>query len=92
MFKKNVVIECDVDDIEKLVEQHYPQFGRYEMYAYEEHDNSVMVKNVSACDVDGYDKEKFDAGKGMYMAQTLLDKLCFDGFLEPGKYMIDGTW
>ena len=92
MFKKEVVIECDASDIENLVMKHYPQFKDYELYAYEEHDNAVMVKHVSASDVDGYDKTKFDAGKAQYMAQTLLEKLCFDGFLEPGQYLIDGTW
>lgn len=92
MFKKEVVIECTASDIEQLVMRHYPQYVDYELYAYEEHDNAVMVKHVVASDVGEYEKEDFESGKAMYMANTLLDKLCFDGFLEPGKYLIDGTW
>lgn len=92
MFVKEVVIKCDASDIEELVMQHYPQFEDYELYAYEEHDNSFMVMNVSAEDVGKYEKGDFDAGRAQYMASTLLDKLCFDGHLEAGKYLIDGTW
>ncbi len=93
MFKKKVVIECDASDIEELVMKHYPQFKEYELYPYEEHDNSVMFKHVQAEDVeDEYDKTKFDAGKAQWMATVLLNKLCFDGHIEPGKYLIDGTW
>ena len=92
MFIKTVVIECDARDIEKLIMKQYPQFVDYELYACEEHDNSVMVKHVSAEDVPDYDRARFDDGRAQYMARVLLNKLCFDGFLEPGKYLIDGTW
>lgn len=92
MFEKEVVIKCTDSDIEKLVRCHYPQFKNYELYANEDHDNSVMVKNVIAEDVSDYEREDFDDGVGYNMAQVLLDKLCFDGHIEPGKYLIDGTW
>ena len=92
MFKKEVVIECDASDIEQLVMKHYPQYVDYELYAYEEHDNSVMVRDAEAEDVPDYEQEDFEAGKAQYMANVLLNKLCFDGHIEPGEYIIDGTW
>lgn len=92
MFSKEVIIRCSDRDIEELVRRHYPQYKEYELYASEEHDNSYMVVTISSTDVGTYERDAFEAGDGQYMARTLLDKMCFDGYLEPGKYIIDGTW
>lgn len=92
MFTKESTIACDASDIEQLVMEHYPQYVEYELYTYEAHDNSVMVKHVYSEDVPACERAAFGAGKATYMASIILNKLCFDGFIEPGKYLIDGTW
>lgn len=97
MFKKEVVFKCDASAIEQLITKHYPQYVGYklygyELYAYEEHDKSVMVVNVYSEDVPVGDRASFGFGNPLFMATTLLNKLAFDGVIEPGKYMIDRKW
>jgi hypothetical protein len=46
--------------------------------------------------VDGklskYDLDAFEAGRVYYNARMLLNKLCADGYIEAGEYIIECSW
>lgn len=92
--KKKTVIEVSYSDLEKLVKKHYPEqykhMGGYSFAAVEECGNDTS----HGFDVDGklddWDLEKFAKGEASNIA--LLNKLCADGLIEAGEYLIEVCW
>lgn len=89
-----VVIEVTAYNLEIYIKEIYDR--DIEIYCNEEHDNTVLVKNVSTEYYDEYDEERvkewLSTGKGDYIVRSLLNHMCKEGHLVAGKYLIDGTW
>lgn len=91
---KETVIKCSCSEIEDLIEKHYEVF--YETQAAEEADSST-IKEFS---IDGKlsewelrDLEGIIAGKWQnWCTKAFMNKLCADGHLETGTYIVDFGW
>jgi len=92
IFSLVSAFECIADDINKLIANTYPQYKDFDIYESEEMDNHPLVMNVYSQDILRYYQDEFINGRANFMATQLLNKLCFDGIIEPGTYIIDGTW
>lgn len=92
-MQKKTIIEADYGEIEDLVKKHYglgePDYSFVE--AQECHNNTSHRFKVEA----EFDVKDWDRAKEMrwsYSNHTLLNRLCFDGHIEPGEYYIRVSW
>lgn len=90
---KEIVIKCNYNEIEHLLEQHYG-ITHYEILAAEECVNGTNLDY----DIDGKDYDEDDvaeilAGKFKHWCTSdLMNKLCADGYLEAGNYIVSCSW
>ena len=95
-FKKRTVISGDYYELEELVMKHYGQ--EWSLCADQEMGNDSTFETTLTTDaaLDEWqvsDVAKFKAtGKGMYLADALMQDLCNAGLLEPGEYTIRISW
>lgn len=90
--KKKTVIEASSFELEKLVRKHYPeQYDGYEFVAVEEcgNDSSHNFNDIDG-ELSEYDLREFNTGAASN--RILLNKLCVDGFIEAGSYLIQVCW
>lgn len=93
--KKVEVIIVEYSDLDDFINHHFPGLG-FEFVPDEEMSND-SIKRIN---VDGslhdYQVESMERniteGNTSYMTYNLLNKLCNDGFLEKGIYIIDVCW
>jgi hypothetical protein len=88
----NVMLYKEFDE---LVNKHFPiTNNRYECVAEQEwHNDSNYAYEVEAKDfTEYYRKRIFEENNFMYCAGEFLNKLCFDGIIEPGAYLIEVYW
>ncbi len=89
--EKKTIIEVDYNDFEKFAKKYY-SLGKWEFACAEEmNDGSSRTYRVSpkfdANDwIDGEETD-FNFRSGM-----ILDRLCFDGYIEQGEYIIKCSW
>lgn len=91
-MEKVVVFKASEEEILELVNKHFGT-NADSIVALEELGNEFWVVNVSPYEHDLTDfinlKNK-DIEK--YCIRDALDRMCFDGVLEAGEYIIDCTW
>lgn len=86
MFKKKTIFECEYYELEKFVKEKYGV--DYDFVANEECGND----SSHTFTVDGEVDEDFDIHVVSYRNYDLMNKLCKDGHIEPGEYLINVCW
>jgi len=95
--KRNLVIEAEYRDLENLVVEKYPFLKGYRFAVLEQcHNDSVHAFDVNG-EIDDYGEEEWELAKeqgeqALSDNATILNKLCADGFIEPGEYNISVCW
>jgi sulfatase maturation enzyme AslB (radical SAM superfamily) len=89
----------DYDELEDLIKEHYPFIEDYNFIACEEssNDTSHTYDNISAESWDQYDDEQWEIDivkdkQYDFAVEVFLRKLCKDGHIEPGNYLIHVCW
>ncbi len=98
MFKKEVKITCDYNDIEEIILEEYGY--QYEIMPMEEVGSSqyaaVYEVDVSQGELDEYEQGYIDNLKqgrpDQYCLGAIMQDLCNKGKLEAGSYIIDVSW
>ncbi len=98
MFKKEVKITCDYNDIEEIILEEYGY--QYEIMPMEEVGSSqyaaVYEVDVSQGELDEYEQAYIDNLKqgrpDKYCLRAIMQDLCNKGKLEAGSYIIDVSW
>lgn len=94
-------VEMDYSEFEELVQKHILQPGapRWSFPADQESPNDVSYTFVADDEPlkkwDADHLNKFISSGGVdkgFMTSTLLDELCRQGILAPGKYLINVSW
>jgi hypothetical protein len=92
-MKKEIIIRCDYNEIEDLLELHYG-ITHYEILAAEECSNGTNLDY----DIDGKDYDKDDVAEvlaGQFKLRCtgdLMNQLCADGHIEAGTYIVSCSW
>jgi hypothetical protein len=91
-MKKITVIETDSNEIEGLLHKYYGI--TYEIVAAEELSNrSTLNFDVEPKLDDEDDVNDILSGKWIaWCTNDLMNKLCLDGHIEAGNYIIDCSW
>lgn len=91
--------EMDYDEFEELIMSKYPYIEQYEYVPCEEsgNDTSHTYRNITAENWDKYDDEQWEVDIVQeknydFASEIFLKKLCKDGHIPPGNYLIDVCW
>lgn len=91
---KEIVFKCDCDEIEELIREHYGVF--YETQAAEESNSNTIKEFDIDGKLDAWELKELDeiiAGKWHgWMTAAFMNKLCQDGYLEAGTYIVNFGW
>jgi hypothetical protein len=90
--KQKSYIEVDYKELEKFVHEVYPQFSEYSFVANEECGNDSQHSFRVDGKISEYDKQMFENAKWGPANYILLNKLCEDGHISPGEYLIKVSW
>ncbi len=88
---KETIIKCTCSEIEILIQEHYGVF--YETQAAEEADSDTVKKYDIDGELSEWDvRDLDDIINGEWhggCTRDFMNKLCADGYLEVGTYIID---
>lgn len=91
-MQKKTYIELEYHEFESMVYENFPYASKYE-YAPDEECSNYTKQSY---DVDGvldkYDSQKLENKQTSFMASVFLNKMCADGIIEPGRYLINVSW
>lgn len=92
-MKKKTIIEADYYEIENLVRQHYNN-SKYSFPLAQECCNDTTHKFNVDGKLDESDLKDWenDGPYYQYNNYLVLNKLCADGHIESGKYIINVSW
>lgn len=94
-MKKTTVIKCDYREIENLLKEHYG-ITHYEIVAAEEVSNGSNLDITVDGKLDDYDlkgvAEVLSGKFKHYFTGQMMNKLCADGYLEAGEYIVEIYW
>lgn len=87
--------EVDFNELNRAVSAHFGQC--YEVVSDEELSNDsskeVTVERKPLNEWEAQRVEKFrTTGKGQYLLHRLLQQMCNEGKIEPGKYLVKISW
>ena len=92
---KKTIFEVDYSDFENVVQEYFKHVYEYvadvEANIYSSKSYSVNKKKLSRWDERDMTAFK-ETGRYDGIAGTLLQKLCIDGIIEEGEYLIDVYW
>lgn len=96
-FKKVTFFEMDSNDFDRLVKILYPFLKKYEFVPIQEANNYSYYDFDVNGKLDEWDLKKWEESKNSgkfptFSNYTLLNKMCKDGFIESGKYIIKVFW
>ena len=102
-MKKETVITCEYSELDELISKRfeidyelmaqnevgssqYAAVWEYDISLWEDYDSKTAVETYheALSEVEDYD--------GFYDFETYVHILCYEGALEPGKYMIGVSW
>ncbi len=94
-FKEARVFTATDREFNKFVQYHYGQ--EFEFAAdWEAYNDTTHEFEVTIDPLDAYDQEKitrfYDDGTYQSISGLLLNDLCRNGVIAPGKYIIDVSW
>lgn len=94
-MEKVTIIKTDYNEIEDLLDQHYG-ITHYEVVAAEELGNGSNLDYDIDGKLDKWELEDFEEiqnGKFLlHRTRILINKLCADGYIEAGNYIINVSW
>jgi hypothetical protein len=94
-MEKITVFKTDDAEIEDLLDKHY-EIRHHEIVPAEECNNGSSLDYDIDGNLTSYEEETFlEIKNGRFVhwsTQTLMNKLCADGHIEPGNYIIDISW
>lgn len=93
--KEQTTLHIEYGDVEEFIREQTP-FTKYCIPPNEEcgNDTSIHV-SVRPKDLDQWDKKEWEeSGEDgwSYSLGVILNKLCFDGKIDPGIYIINVCW
>lgn len=97
-IKEEKVFIIDYNDLDDLITKYFNLEDRYDIIAYEECNNymskTFMVTNNTP---DIWTQETLDSvwkkkEVHHFSTNTYLNQICQDGYIKPGKYIIDVNW
>jgi hypothetical protein len=94
-MEKITAIRTDNSEVEKLLKEHYNI--DWEIVPAEELSNGTSLDyDIDAEPLSEYDLKAFEeikaGGFRRYQTRMLMNKLCIDGYIESGNYIIDCSW
>ncbi len=89
--------EVDYTEVERFTMEKYPFIKDYEFACVQESGNDTSYTfNVNGkldkWDLEDWDKIKSSGTVHNYRNRLVLNKLCADGHIEPGEYLIKVSW
>ena len=87
--------ELDYHEVDELIKANFPLAAAkdYECVAFQEWDNdSCYTFRVRPEAPDQWSQKELDAGKFQWQLAAMLDKLCLDGKIEAGNYLVRVSW
>lgn len=91
-MRKTTYIELEYHEFESMVYKNFPYAYDYEYAPDEECNNNTK----QSYDIDGIldkdDYERLEKKEKSFMASVFLNKMCEDGIIEPGRYLINVSW
>jgi hypothetical protein len=94
VFKQINVYKADYGKFEKYVG--YILGRPFDIVADQELSNDMVYSTDAHESTDKYGegkvKEFMETGKGMYLTPDIMDYLCINGHIPPGKYYILVSW
>ncbi len=90
-------IEVNSNELDNFVHENYKWAKNYEFVPMEECGNdsshSFTVKGqLDDSDLEEWEEFKRKNGYLAYQNSLVLNKLCADGFIEPGEYLVNVCW
>ncbi len=91
------IIEVDYNEVENLVMEKYPWATKYDFPCMQETSNDTSHTFDIDGELDEYDLKDWEElkknnGYLNYRNSLILNKLCADGHIEPGEYLVNVSW
>ncbi len=104
-LKCKKIISCIVNyaDLDEFISSIYDKTFNFasdqEANNYSSHDFNVLKKAISESDdldlkkwLNSSDDEECEGENTCYLANTILQDLCFKGLIDPGYYVVNVSW
>ena len=85
-------IKIPYHEFEDLVHTHIPSAAKYEFPSDEECSSGTMRRYHVDGKLSQGSLRDIESGRVSFMAQHYFDKLCADGIIKPGTYLVDVSW
>lgn len=91
MPKEVTVQQMEYRELESLVKEHYG-FDYEFPYTEEMSNDTAATYNGINGEIDDYYQRKVDSGNLVFAGRYFLNRLCKDGYIPAGNYVVEVSW